>query len=207
MGKVWEEKKPIGDRCEKILDTFFTGKGLSVKKVGEETDRLGIDRIFENSSGMKYSVEYKSDLKAKTTGNFFVELRQRNENDGWAYSCISQRLVLYIPGRNEVYILRTERLKDNISAWNDRKSNKTEDQLLKGLTESLDALRAMPENIVNVTVPISVPGQEQGDIVVKNEVQVPDVIVNNNIQLPDRKPRKTTVKRDDFGNIKEMETN
>ncbi len=120
MGKVWEEKKPIGDRCEKILDTFFTGKGLSVKKVGEETDRLGIDRIFENSSGMKYSVEYKSDLKAKTTGNFFVELRQRNKNDGWAYSCIAQRLVLFIPGRNELYILRTERLKDQLDSWKDK---------------------------------------------------------------------------------------
>ena len=120
MATVWEEQKPIGEYHEKILDTFFSGKGISVKTVDIEGNRLGIDRIFENQEGRKHSVEYKADIKAGETGNFFIELKQREGNDGWAYSCVAQRLVLFIPGRNELYILQTERMKDQLDSWKDK---------------------------------------------------------------------------------------
>ena len=69
----------------------------------------------------------------------------------------------------------------------------------------------VPESEVKNIVQIDVPEQKQTiinveptPVVVENKVEAPVVNVTN--ELPERKPRKTTVKRDDHGNIIEMDT-
>jgi hypothetical protein len=62
------------------------------------------------------------------------------------------------------------------------------------------------KNVVQVDVPSAVINIEPSDVVVENVVPVPEVKIENIIELPDRKPRKTTVKRDSYGNIIEMDT-
>lgn len=64
------------------------------------------------------------------------------------------------------------------------------------------------KNIVNVDVPEpnTVINVQPSDVVIENKVDVPDVKIENIIELPERKPRKTKVKRDSYGNIIEMDT-
>ena len=69
----------------------------------------------------------------------------------------------------------------------------------------------VPENEVKNIVQVDVPEQKQTivnveptPVVIENKMDAPVVNVTN--ELPERKERKTKVKRDDYGNIVEMDT-
>jgi len=118
----FEVKKAEGEKYEQELDNYFTQLlGVNIKKVSMELQLLGVDRIFTGRSGRRWSVEYKADIRAAQTGNFFIEILT-NDNSGkkgWAYTSIAQRLVLYIPGKALCYIIESHKIKSRIEEWLD----------------------------------------------------------------------------------------
>ena len=69
----FNEQLQKGEHYENELDIFFS-KFYKIKKVTMDEQRQGFDRIFIRPDGTQLKIEYKSDDKARTTGNFFIEL-------------------------------------------------------------------------------------------------------------------------------------
>jgi len=64
---IFGESLAIGLAYEEILDKFY-GQGYTINHVGYSLQLLGIDRIWlHRKSRKRYSVEYKSDIKAGET--------------------------------------------------------------------------------------------------------------------------------------------
>jgi hypothetical protein len=94
-----------------FIDDYFRNHGYTVKTTEKILDLAGIDRIFEhNKTKHQMSVEYKTDHRAGTTGNFFVEVTVA-EQKGWFYTCLSQVIIVYVPTFDKVYWLDFLKLK------------------------------------------------------------------------------------------------
>lgn len=104
---------------EAELDKHF-GQTFQITPAGHEQERLGIDRFFEHRhTGVRYSVEYKTDHKTPETGNVFIETMSVDTHGkrGWAYTSTAQVLVYFIPGYE--YALRADMtaIKNNLVEW------------------------------------------------------------------------------------------
>lgn len=114
-----DEQLAIGEEGAAELDAFFSAR-YWVERAGFEMDRAGIDRIFTHLvSGKCYSVEYKSDGKAASTGNAFIELVSDDVEGrpGWAKTCLAQWLVYYLPPKRQGYLIRTCAIKARLEKW------------------------------------------------------------------------------------------
>src|SRR6185436_15012585 len=97
-----------GKEAEAELDAYFTDV-YSIAKVTLQDDKRGIDRVFTNrKSGRVFSVEYKTDFLAPTTGNAFVEIVavSTTNKPGWAKTCEADYLV-YWSYRDAIFIIPT----------------------------------------------------------------------------------------------------
>jgi hypothetical protein len=123
MGKPtysWEERLSIGGKHEKELDGIFSGT-CHVSQVDSNLQALGIDRIFidKNPPHERFSVEYKTDLKAHETKSAFIEIvSNTNKNKaGWAYTTCAQTIIYYTPGTGRIFCLYTNDLKEALGYW------------------------------------------------------------------------------------------
>lgn len=93
--------KVSGDKGEQFLDRFFEQRGNKVEPVTmQEQKQNKVDRRITNiKSGYVALAEYKTDEKAKQTGNVFVETYSNAENGtmGWIGASIAEWLVTLIP--------------------------------------------------------------------------------------------------------------
>ena len=66
------------------LDGHFKERFL-FQEVTMTEQKLGMDRIFVNEKGCRFSVEYKADHKGCKTGNAFIETMSQDKNNvlGW----------------------------------------------------------------------------------------------------------------------------
>lgn len=120
----FNDKLKEGERYEGILDRFFA-RWYIIEKVHRELQRAGIDRIFTGKKdNMRFSVEYKTDIKAGETENIFIETVSVDKTNklGWVFSSIAQRLIVFIPSTGEVFLadmnhLRDMKLKDWIQKY------------------------------------------------------------------------------------------
>lgn len=106
----FQEQLDIGERGEKRLDKFFS-RFYKIDPVPMDLQRLGVDRVF-NNNGIRFTVEYKTDLKACTTGNFFLET-EVDGKPGWLYSSVAQVVVYYIPPT--AYVLNLVALRQDVN--------------------------------------------------------------------------------------------
>jgi hypothetical protein len=115
----------VGEKYEKMLDEYFR-QWFIVSEVSMDLQRLGIDRIFtKRKSGERFTVEYKADEKAETTGNMYIETvsyRPKSANSldkvekkGWIYTSTAQLLVYFVPGWNRAYIMDMLTLRDKVN--------------------------------------------------------------------------------------------
>lgn len=104
----FEQSAEEGNGQEKRLDNFFD-KWYSIVPVNMEFQKMGIDRIFtrKDTYHTRYTIEYKSDKKAASTGNVFIEtVSVDSENKpGWAYTCGAQMMIYFIPPNRKIYIV------------------------------------------------------------------------------------------------------
>jgi len=112
-----EEQTKIGEEYEAILDDFFASQ-YDIEQVSVDVQKLtGMDRIFtRKTTGVKASVEYKTDFKAQDTGNVFIETESigGTGKPGWAYCSIAQLLIYFIPRKNLIYIADMFKIKSEI---------------------------------------------------------------------------------------------
>lgn len=104
---------------EAELDKHFV-PAYDITPATYEQERLGIDRFFAHrSTGVCYSVEYKTDHKTHETGNVFVETMSVDTagKRGWAYTSTAQVLVYFVP--QEEYALRADmtEIKRRLPEW------------------------------------------------------------------------------------------
>ena len=97
----FNQSKAAGDEGEQFLDRLFEQRGNKVEPVTKQEQRDDkIDRKITNpNNGKTVIVEYKTDMKAKQTGNVFVETFSNIENGtpGWIGASKAEWLVTLIP--------------------------------------------------------------------------------------------------------------
>ncbi len=106
----FKEQLKIGEVGERTLDAHFS-KFYKIQAVPMELQLLGVDRIFFNPKGSRFTVEYKTDLIATTTRNFFLET-QVNGKSGWLWSSVAQLVIYYVPPM--AYILSLVSLRQDV---------------------------------------------------------------------------------------------
>lgn len=114
------DKLEQGEEAEKVLDDVFSDGFTKITKASKELQLLGIDRIMMcEESGVRESVEYKTDFVAHKTNNVFIETVSSREDDvgGWALTSVAQYLAYYIPALSQIYIVRMTSIKRNQLDW------------------------------------------------------------------------------------------
>lgn len=115
----FKDKLEEGEKYEKELDAYYS-KWFKVEAVDLSTQKMGIDRIFTNQTdGTRWTIEYKSDTVASSTGNAFIETISVNTTNkpGWAYSSCAQLLFYYLPMEGKVARLTMYAIKNLIREW------------------------------------------------------------------------------------------
>ena len=100
-----------GESGEARLDRFFS-TWFQIQPATPEEQRQGIDRWFSDRRRPRtLAVEYKTDHTAARTGNAFIETISvdSEQKAGWAFTSQADLLLYYVPGRDQVYVLRTTR--------------------------------------------------------------------------------------------------
>jgi len=121
----FEEQLEIGERHEKELDNRLENLTICLRleklKV-EEQIRWGIDRIFYSKAGNVFSLEYKTDLKAYSTGNFFIETISSDTplTRGWALKTLAQHILFYVPQEEKVWAVSAWHLKQKLKDWEEK---------------------------------------------------------------------------------------
>lgn len=116
---IFGESLAIGLAYEEILDKFY-GQGYTINHVGYSLQLLGIDRIWlHRKSRKRYSVEYKSDIKAGETDNIFIETLSNEVTGqlGWAYTSCAQLLITFIPAKDYAYRATMIAVKYHLDEW------------------------------------------------------------------------------------------
>ncbi len=119
--KVYDfvEQLELGEDYEKVLDGYYSN-WFVIEPVSMNAQKSGIDRVWTNrTDSIRYSVEYKSDSTAATTGNVFIETVSVDVQDkkGWAKTSCAQLLVYYIPPLNTAYTIPMLSIKSLLSDW------------------------------------------------------------------------------------------
>lgn len=108
-----------GAQGEARLDAWF-GHWFTIRHATMEEQHRGIDRIFtRHDNGKCYAVEYKTDSRASSTGNAFVETVSVDTvgKPGWAYSSEADYLLYYVPVSEVIYIIPMVNLRQRLPQW------------------------------------------------------------------------------------------
>jgi hypothetical protein len=112
----FNEQLQKGEHYENELDIFFS-KFYKIKKVTMDEQRQGFDRIFIRPDKTELKIEYKSDDKARTTGNFFIELYSVfPTKQGWAYTSQSD-YIIYLLVDWRIYVIDTPDMRRWVEKW------------------------------------------------------------------------------------------
>lgn len=118
------EQLAIGEQGERFLDSWF-GHFYEITPATDEEQRLGFDRRFaplNGGDGEILKVEYKTDGKAFSTGNAFVETFSVDKPPklGWAVASQADRLAYYLPDGDLIYWLKLRTIRERIPYWTRR---------------------------------------------------------------------------------------
>jgi hypothetical protein len=97
--EVYELLDQDGWKVEVVNDLFLQSRGLDA---------------FITKDSKSYSIEVKTDLRAVSTGNAFLELEitrsDRPPEPGWVYKTCAQLVLYYLPGK-ALYALDTRSIR------------------------------------------------------------------------------------------------
>lgn len=129
----FQDQLAKGEAAERTLDTHFA-VWFVIEAASDADQARGIDRWFTGrQSGKRMSVEYKTDWRAASTDNAFIELVNTATVEGaytapgWAYSSQADRIFYYCPGSGgeQVYLLSPKRLRQVLPKWLTRYKQRT----------------------------------------------------------------------------------
>ncbi|BAS55294.1 hypothetical protein NIES2135_54330 [Leptolyngbya boryana NIES-2135] len=122
------EQRRIGQIGEEILDSYLK-RSYFLEPANRTLQDYEIDRIATPlSGGRSWYLEYKTDLKADTTGNAFIETigaDANRKNQGWVTKSRADILVYYLPFSGRVYVLPMTRIRGFLTYWTNRYEVKT----------------------------------------------------------------------------------
>jgi hypothetical protein len=112
----------VGQEMENFIDTVLSPYVKQILPAKSMTlQRLGIDRFILTQSGYWYTVEYKADIAAGRTGNFFLETAIEFENGkterGWLPKLEALFCVICVPTIGRLYFLNSLILKRCVENW------------------------------------------------------------------------------------------
>ncbi len=111
---TFSEKFKDGERGEKLMDRFFS-KWFYIEYIPSEIQKIfHYDREFTSKSkhNESFNVEYKTDLIAVRTGNFFVETDISDGVSGWLYKTCADWIAILIG--EEIYLVDINVLRESI---------------------------------------------------------------------------------------------
>lgn len=113
----FKEQLALGQSDENRLDQHFRQFFVIVPASSDE-QRTGIDRHYIKDK-RTYSVEYKSDRRAKETGHAFIETVSVDANDkpGWIYTSQATYLFYFVPNDDLVYMLTLRKMRNQLPRW------------------------------------------------------------------------------------------
>ena len=118
-----------GKRGEKMFIDAFTARGNKVIDVSDDWNYRAKDIDFKviTKSGRERTVEVKSDRASQTTGNFFIETfnsnNQSHNYNGWFHYCEADNICFVQQEDHKAYIVRFEELKADIENNTYRRAN------------------------------------------------------------------------------------
>lgn len=118
----WDTRFDEGARGAAHLDKFLRSAGYKIRVATQQEEARGIDRFFTKSSGEKFSVDYKTDSRAFTTKNAFIETISVDRPPpklalGWAIKSLADYIYYYVPPLNEVCIVKTAEIRLQLPKW------------------------------------------------------------------------------------------
>ena len=116
------EKLSQADMLEREIDRCFCGD-YHIKRVTRASQKKGVDRILVcKKTGLRYTVEYKTDQRTADTGNIFVETISVDEplRLGWAYTSYAQLLAYHVPQWGKVSLTPMTMVKWHVEEWKQR---------------------------------------------------------------------------------------
>lgn len=109
---------------ENAIDEFLRERGNDIELAPPELQYYGVDRICVNEvGGLPYylSLEYKTDYRAFTSGNLFIETQIRERNGllspGWLRKSVAQLIVFYLPQMRRLIFVDTNELREYIFCY------------------------------------------------------------------------------------------
>lgn len=107
-----------GQHYENMIIAHFS-KEWEVIKATSEQQRKGFDFVFTHKTNRKtYTVELKSDTRASSTQNAFIEtFSVFPKKRGWAYTCQADYLFYFLPKDRLIYILTPKWLRSQLPRW------------------------------------------------------------------------------------------
>jgi hypothetical protein len=111
-----------GEKGENILDRYYS-KWYSITPVSMSSQKAGMDRVWEErTTGMRTSVEYKTDEWTPKSGRVFIETVSVDTvgKKGWAYTSLAQWLIYYVPGFRRAYRITMLNIKHYLPYWIER---------------------------------------------------------------------------------------
>ena len=109
-----------GKRGEKMIADALMARGNEVIDTSDNWyyREKDIDFIVITKSGKEITIEVKSDKASQTTGNFFIENYNSNNEthnyNGWFYYCEATHICFTQPENHKAYIVRFAELKQDI---------------------------------------------------------------------------------------------
>lgn len=109
----FETQHKIGQKGEIFLDQWLRPM-YHVADVSQDLkyQQSGIDRVVTRSDGTAVTVEYKSDIAAKRTGNLFFETvsNSKDGTPGWGWASQADYWIILIP-EQEILVFKPGKLR------------------------------------------------------------------------------------------------
>lgn len=121
MSYSFSEQLQAGKNAEHYLDRWLV-RTHHLWPATDQEESIGIDRWARHLlSGQRYSLQYKADQKALSTGNAFVETCSVRRNQccevkGWAYTCTANWLLYWVVG-GSLFFVRPDLLAHQVTNW------------------------------------------------------------------------------------------
>jgi len=155
MKYEFDEQLKKGSFGEKQLDAFFADE-YTIRAATAIEQRKGIDRWFTHKqSGERYAIEYKTDEKAATTHNAFIETVSVDVDDkaGWAETSQADYIFYFIPPLELIYVLRPSKIKEQLERWKQKFKERTipnKGYCTKGIIVPLAEVESIASDVIRV---------------------------------------------------------
>ena len=115
----FQHQLKIGEEGENYLDAELI-RHFKIERANDcQQKDMGIDRILISKNGNRFAAEYKTDLKAFSTGNYFIETHSSvgYNTAGWAYKSLAQLIAFYIPQLGRAWLCNMVDIKKRLHVW------------------------------------------------------------------------------------------